>query len=75
MDEPDAKHVTVAAASLREVQRRGIQTSIDLVSEDSDRFNNIVPTVLKYTNFCIINDFEAEKLSGLPIRCGSAILT
>jgi sugar/nucleoside kinase (ribokinase family) len=74
MDQPDAKYVTVAAAFLHEVQRRGIQTSIDLVSEDSDRFNKIVPAALKYTNFCIINDFEAEKFSGLPIRCGSTIL-
>jgi sugar/nucleoside kinase (ribokinase family) len=75
MDQPDSQYGTVAAAFLREVQARGIQTSIDLVSENSDRFNRIVPAALKYTNFCIINDFEAEKLSGLPIRCGSNILT
>jgi len=75
MDQPDPKFKTVAARFLHEVQRRGIHTSIDLVSEDSDRFYQIVPAALRYTNYCIINDFEAEKLSGLPLRCGRAILT
>jgi sugar/nucleoside kinase (ribokinase family) len=75
MDQPDAQFRTVAARFLHEVQKRGIVTSIDLVSEDSDRFNQIVPAALKYTNYCIINDFEAERLAGLPIRHGKAILT
>ncbi len=75
MDQPDAEFKTLAARLLHEVQKRGIQTSIDLVSEDSDRFNQIVPAALEYTNYCIINDFEAEKIAGLPIRRGSGILT
>jgi len=28
---------------------------------------------LRYTIFCIINDFEGEKLSGIPIRSGTRI--
>jgi len=75
MDEPDPQFKTVAARFLHELQRRGIRTSIDLVSEDSDRFNQIVPAALRYTNYCIINDFEAEKISGLPIRSENTVLT
>jgi sugar/nucleoside kinase (ribokinase family) len=75
MDQADPQFKTVAARFLHEVQKRGIQTSIDLVSEDSDRFSRIVPASLKYTNYCIINDFEAERISSLPIRRGSVILT
>jgi len=75
MDQPDAEYPTAAARLLHDVQLRGILTSIDLVSEDSDRFNRIVPAALKYTNYCIINDFEAERLAGLPIRHGKTILT
>jgi sugar/nucleoside kinase (ribokinase family) len=75
MDQPDPQFKTVAARFLHEVQKRGVRTSIDLVSEDSGRFHQIVPAALKYTNYCIINDFEAEKLSGLPLRSGSAIQT
>jgi sugar/nucleoside kinase (ribokinase family) len=44
------------------------KTSIDLVSEDSRRFTQIVPPALRHTDYCIINDFEAERLSGISIR-------
>jgi sugar/nucleoside kinase (ribokinase family) len=74
MDAPDPQFTTVAARFLCEVQKRGIKTSIDLVSENSDRFSRIVPPALPYTNYCIINDFEAEKLSGIPIRDGNEII-
>jgi sugar/nucleoside kinase (ribokinase family) len=73
LDQPDDKFKTVAARFLFELQKRGICTSIDLVSEDSDRFYQIVPHALRYTTFCIINDFEGEKLSGIPIRSGTRI--
>jgi sugar/nucleoside kinase (ribokinase family) len=74
MDQPDAEYKTVAARFLREVQSRGIRTSIDLVSLDTDRYSEIVHPALKYTNFCIINDFEAEKVSGVALRRGDGIL-
>jgi sugar/nucleoside kinase (ribokinase family) len=56
------------------VQARGIRTSIDLVSEDSDRFRHIVPPALKYTDYCIINDWEAEKLTGIALRREGSLL-
>jgi sugar/nucleoside kinase (ribokinase family) len=68
MDQPDAQFGTVAARLLAQLQTRGIKTSIDLVSEDSNRFGEIVPPALKYTDYCIINDWEAEKLTGIPLR-------
>lgn len=74
MDQPDAEYGTVAARFLADLQRRGIRTSIDLVSEDSSRFTDIVPPALKYTDYCIINDWEAEKLTGIPLRCGGKLL-
>lgn len=74
MDQPDSQFKTVATRFLHEIQKRNIKTSIDLVSEDSDRFNQIVPPALRYTNYCIINDFEAEKLSGIPLRSGNKVL-
>jgi sugar/nucleoside kinase (ribokinase family) len=74
MDQTDGEYKTVAARFLREVQSRGIKTSIDLVSLDSDRYGEIVHPALKYTNFCIINDFEAEKLSGVLLRAKGKVL-
>jgi sugar/nucleoside kinase (ribokinase family) len=74
MDQPDPEYKTVASRFLREVQTRGIKTSVDLVSLDTDRYSEVVHPALEYTNFCIINDFEAEKVSGVPLRSNGAIL-
>ena len=49
---------------LREASRRGIKTSIDLVSENSDRYAKVLPS-LKYTDNLIINELEAGKLTGI----------
>ena len=68
MDQPDPEYGTVAARFLAKLQAHGIRTSIDLVSEDSDRFRHLVPPSLRYTDYCIINDWEAEKLTDVPLR-------
>ena len=49
---------------LAEAKRRGIKTSIDLVSENSDRYSAIIPS-LKYTDNLIINELEAGALTGI----------
>jgi sugar/nucleoside kinase (ribokinase family) len=74
MDRPDSRFKTVAARFLSEIQKRNIETSIDLVSEDSYRYAAIVPAALKYTNYCIINDFEAEKVACVALRDGGKLL-
>lgn len=42
----------------------GIKTSIDLVSENSDRYSIVLPA-LPYTDYLIINELEAGKLTGI----------
>ena len=49
---------------LREATSRGIKTSIDLVSENSDRYRLVIPS-LKYTDNLIVNEIEAGKLAGI----------
>jgi ribose-phosphate pyrophosphokinase len=39
-------------------------TSIDHVSENSDRYNLVIPC-LKYTDYLIINELEAAKMAGM----------
>ncbi len=51
-------------AILKEAKRRGIKTSIDLVSENSDRYAVLLPC-LPYVDNLIINELEAGKLAGL----------
>ena len=53
---------------LKAAQERGIKTSIDLVSENSDRYH-IVKDCLKYTDNVIINEIEAGMIAGIePCR-------
>ncbi len=49
---------------LKEASRRGIKTSIDLVSENSDRYSLVVPC-LEYTDYLIVNEIEASKIAGI----------
>lgn len=49
---------------LKRAQELGIKTSIDLVSENSDRYLLVLPC-LKYTDNLIINEVEAGKLTGI----------
>lgn len=49
---------------LKAAQEKGIKTSIDLVSENSDRYH-IVKDCLKYTDNVIINELEAGMIAGI----------
>lgn len=49
---------------LKAAQDAGVKTSIDLVSENSDRYNLVIPC-LKYTDYLIINELEAAKMVGM----------
>ena len=68
LDAPDAEYGTVAARLLHDVQARGIPTSVDLVSEQSDRFARIVRPALKYCDHLVVNEFEGEQATGLSCR-------
>src|SRR5436305_13893615 len=45
-----------------------MKTSVDVVSEDSDRFSKIVTPALKHGDYCILNEIEAGKTTGFKIR-------
>ena len=49
---------------LREAQKRGILTSIDLVSESSERYKDVL-RCLPYTDYLIVNEYEAGQLAGI----------
>jgi len=68
MDSADSECGTVLAKTLREAQKRGIKTSIDVVSEDSDRFREIVPAALRYCNYAILNEIEGGRTVGISPR-------
>lgn len=68
LDAPDAKFGTKAAALLRAAQQAGLKTSVDVVSEDSDRFARIVLPAVKFADYCILNEVEAGKSTGFKTR-------
>jgi sugar/nucleoside kinase (ribokinase family) len=49
---------------LKRAQEAGVKTSIDLVSENSDRYSLVLPC-LPYVDNLIINEVEAGKLTGI----------
>lgn len=68
LDKPDARLGTQAARLLARAQAAGVRTSVDVVSEDSDRFARIVNPALKHVDYCILNEIEAGKTTGFKIR-------
>jgi sugar/nucleoside kinase (ribokinase family) len=53
---------------LRRARQAGLRTSLDCVSEDSERFQTIVAPVLSEVDVLFANDFEVQKLTGRPLR-------
>ncbi len=63
MDAPDEEYGSAAARLLSQAVEKGIPTSIDLVSEVSDRYRRVVLPALPYVDYLIINEVEAGNLS------------
>jgi sugar/nucleoside kinase (ribokinase family) len=68
------KYPTTMCRVLAEARAHGIATSIDVVSEDSERYATLVPPALKYTDYCVINEIEAGRTTGIPLREGNRLL-
>jgi sugar/nucleoside kinase (ribokinase family) len=67
LDQPEPISGTVAASVLQRAQKAGLKTILDLVSEDGDRFTQIVRPALKFCDYCVVNEFEAERTTGIEI--------
>lgn len=74
LDAPDGEYGTKMARLLHTAQQRGIRTSIDVVSEASERFGRIVTPALRYTDYCIINEVEAQATTGVRLTDESGLL-
>ena len=68
LDQADGEYGTKMARLLAEAQSRGIRTSIDVGTESGDRFRTLVPPALRYTDYCVINELEAQQITGVLLR-------
>lgn len=68
LDQVDEKYGTKMARLLADAQSRGVRTSIDVVTESGDRFRTLVPPALRYTDYCVINELEAQQITGVLLR-------
>jgi sugar/nucleoside kinase (ribokinase family) len=68
LDASDSEYGTALSRVLAKALERGISTSIDVVSEEAGRYTQVAVPALKYTDYCIINEIEAERITGIRIR-------
>lgn len=68
LDVLDEKFGTRAGKLLAAAQAAGLKTSVDIVSEDSDRFARLIRPTLKHVDYCILNEIEAGKIAGFKVR-------
>lgn len=64
---------TGIARLLRRARECGFKTSVDVVSEDSDRFVTTVTPALPHVDYLVINEFEASRSTGTEISVGGKV--
>ena len=67
LDAPDPDYGTRLARLLHTAKRRGIRTSVDFVTEPGERTRRVAAPALKYADYCVINEAEAQALTGVPL--------
>ena len=68
LDAPDAVYGTRMARLLHRAQSLGIKTSVDVVTAADGAFAAVVPPALKYTDYCTVNELEAQRITGVELR-------
>jgi len=68
LDATDKTYGTKAAKLLASAVGAGVKTSVDIVTEQGDRFAQVVPPALKFTDYLIINEHEAGRITGFKVR-------
>ena len=68
LDQPSAEFGTRAAELLQNASRLGFITSVDVVSEESDRFARVVLPALPFLDIIFLNEFEAGQALLANIR-------
>jgi len=65
-DKADDEYGTVMARFLHDVQKKGIKTSVDVVSDATADYKAKIIPALKYCDYIILNEVESSMISDLP---------
>jgi sugar/nucleoside kinase (ribokinase family) len=68
LDQPDKQSGSRAARLLAKAQQAGLKTSVDVVSEDGNRYQSIITPALRHVDYCILNEIEAGRTAGFKVR-------
>jgi sugar/nucleoside kinase (ribokinase family) len=68
LDRTDPDFGSRAARLLAKCRGAGLRTSIDMVSAEAGRYAEIVVPALRHTDYCIINELEAQSITGRSSR-------
>lgn len=68
LDQPDREFGTRAGRVLAAASNTGMTTSVDVVSEHSDRFRDVVMPTMPWTDIAFMNETEAAACTGLACR-------
>jgi len=68
LDKEDAQYGVAAARALDALQKKGYKTSVDVVSEEGDRYRKVILPCLKYTDYLIVNEVEAGACCNEDLR-------
>ncbi|MCS7003960.1 MAG: carbohydrate kinase family protein [Cytophagales bacterium] len=67
LDKIDSLGRTQASYLLETAIQQGYLTSVDLVSESSNRFQTVIPPSLPFVDYLFANEYEASKTTGISI--------
>lgn len=74
LDKEDPQFGVAAARALAGLKEKGYETSVDMVSEEGDRYRKVVLPCLKYTDYLIVNEVEASNCTGIAVRDASGAI-
>jgi sugar/nucleoside kinase (ribokinase family) len=74
LDQSDFNGRTQASIVLEKAMKAGLTVSVDLVSVNTPSFKDVVLPSLPYIDYLFLNEFEAEKLTGISSTAKNHII-
>ncbi|WP_214073758.1 carbohydrate kinase family protein [Mucilaginibacter sp. dw_454] len=74
LDIIEADGTTRATKVLKNAKAGGLITSVDIVSERSDRFKDVIPPSLPYIDYLFVNEYEAGMITGISTMIDGNII-